>query len=630
MKSIALDCEHSFGVMYPWEEGFYLTNVGLIRSTGEESVVWFDHCEMHSAPDGFDIIQSSINWAEVIVGHNLKHDMDILRYYEVNFEGKILHCTQLTDYLLTGQNTHELKFDLNSVAARYGLPGKDDRVRTYWDTGIETYDIPANLLGPYVLQDCRIPMLLRSLQLKAADDAGMRKLVNLQNEYQFTLSDMEVNGFVFSIKRAKEIVQEHAEKAKPLVEQFKELVGESRLNVGSNSQLSAVLYGGALKTTWKEWTIKTHKTVPESKYWEKTYKEEKQVQGLRFAPLPRTKRKDGYFKTDKETIAQLRAKNKPQRLAKRLLIEHSAIAKVIETLQGKKKDKGLLNRIRSDGKIHPKLNHTVARTGRLTSPEQQWPRTGTSPIRECIIPDNDGIMEIDLSQIEWRCAGELSEDWTMINEVNSGVDQHNTSCTDIMKLELSSENRQEAKVFNFRYVYGGSVWGYHLDPNMPSFSLKRWQQILKIANDKYFGLIAWQNRNINRVWVHKGDLQIKTGRKFKFHKIVDKHGDEGYNENQIKNYPVQGIAGGDCFPLLAVVFRRGMMANQLKSKLILTLHDCLVIDYIESELQILVQLGYGIANSLHSYMKNYYGIEWHMNLAGEIKIGPNYGQLKEV
>ena len=164
---------------------------------------------------------------------------------------------------------------------------------------------------------------------------------------------------------------------------------------------------------------------------------------------------------------------------------------------------------------------------------------------------------------------------------------------------------------------------------MPDFSLKKWKEILKIADAKYCGLKDYHNRNINHVWIN-GELQTKTGRKFKFHKIIDKHGDETYNENQIKNYPIQGTAGGDCFPLLAVVFRRGVMINQLKSKLILTQHDSLIVDYIESELSILTKLGYGIVNDLHTYMKRYFKIEWHTNLAGEIKIGPNYGQLKEI
>jgi DNA polymerase I-like protein with 3'-5' exonuclease and polymerase domains len=602
----------------------------MVTSDDEERVIWFDHCEESPTPHGFKIIQNYVNWADVIVGHNLKHDMDILRYYKVSFELKILHCTQLTDYLLTGQNTHEFNFDLNSVAARYSVPGKDNRVQTYWDSDIDTYDIPASLLGQYVLQDCRVPMVLYPHQMAVAERENMLKLIDLQNEYQFTLCDMEVNGFVFSPERAREIITEYTKKAEPLVEEIKEIVGEPHLNISSNTQLSAILYGGLLKTTWKEWTIKTYKTVPESKYWEKVFKEEKQIEGLKFTPLARSKRKDGYYKTDKETIPQLRARNETQKRAKKVLLEYSAVAKVIETLQGKKKDKGLLSRVRSDGKIHPKLNATVARTGRLTSPEQQWPRTGTSPIRECIVPKHDGIMEIDLKTIEWNVAAELSEDWTMINEVNSGVDQHNASCKDIMKMKLTPENRQEGKVFNYRYIYGGSVWGYFLDPNMPNFTYKRWKEILDVANRKYYGLVDWQNKNISTVWNSRGNLQVKTGRKFKFHKYEDKLMEWIYNENQIKNYPVQGVAGGDCFPLFAVVFRRGMMMNQLQSELILTAHDCLVIDYVKDELKFLVRLGGRIANNLHVYMRNYFKIAWHTHLAGEIKIGPNYGQLKEI
>jgi DNA polymerase-1 len=630
---LSLDVEHSFGIMRPWEKGFYVTAVGLVTNSMQEHVVWFDHNEHMPSPFGIQTIQHWVNWANIIVGHNLKHDINILRHRGVDFESKGLYCTKITDYLLSGQDTHSLKFDLNSVARRYGIKEKEDKIRTYWDSGVDTCDIPVSVLKPYVLQDCRIPLAIRMMQKRRAEDFKMTQLIRLQNEYQLVVSDMEINGFKLDVDRAEEIIAEYSAKIKPIVKKVKEMTGEEHLNIGSPIQLSAILYGGVLKTKWKEWTIKTYKTIPESKYWEKQCSEEKQIDGFKFTPLPRTKREDGYYKTDKETISQLRAKTKEQREIKKLLAEHSVASKVVETLRGKKKNKGLLGKIQPDGKVHPKLNLTIARNGRSTSSDpngQNLPRSGTSPIKECIVPEYDGILEVDLKQIEWRDAAELSGDQVMIQEVNSGIDQHNETCVYLMERVLNKENRQEAKVFNFRYVYGGSVWGYYLDPNMPNFSVKKWKAILKAANEKYNGLTAWQGKNIQDVWNNDGYLQIKTGRRFKFHKTKYKDGIFVYNNNQIKNYPVSGVAGGDCLPLCAVVFRRGMKRYNLKSKLILTVHDSIVVDYIEDELETLIKLGYGVANKLHWYMQNYFIIPWETKLSGEVSIGPNYGSLKEV
>ncbi len=63
-----------------------------------------------------------------------------------------------------------------------------------------------------------------------------------------------------------------------------------------------------------------------------------------------------------------------------------------------------------------------------------------------------GILQLDLSQIEWRGAAWLSQDAVMMHEINSGVDQHNAACTDLMELELTKENRFFAKIFNISMV----------------------------------------------------------------------------------------------------------------------------------------------------------------------------------
>jgi DNA polymerase I-like protein with 3'-5' exonuclease and polymerase domains len=627
-KVLSLDIEHSTNVFRAWEKGFYMSCVGLVDSWDVEKVIWFEHETEAPTKRGLEVIQASVDWATTIVGQNLKHDMNILRYMGIDFEGKRLWCTMVSDYLLNGQDI-SLRYDLNSIAKRHDCPQKDPRVQTYWDRGIETYNIPSNILGPYVLQDCRIPLLLFYIQRKLGEIEGMKYLLNLQNEFQLALSDMEVFGFNFDVEKAENIIKSYSELAKPLVKEFSEMICEPHFNIGSPQQLSAALYGGLLKTKWREWTTKTYKTLPETKYYEKEFKCEKHIQGLKFVPLRKSRKKDGYYKTDKETIPKLKAKTQEQKRAKKLLVHYSKYAKVIETLHGKKKTKGLLNRIQPDGYIHPKFNQAIAKTGRLTSPEQQWPRSYISPIKQCIIPKFDGIMEIDLSQIEWRCAAELSGDMTMIREVNTGVDQHNVTCMEIMLRELNYENRTEAKVFNFRYIYGGSVWGYYLDPNMPNFSLKRWKEILKAMDEKYHGLIAWQDINIGEVW-RTGELQIKTGRKFRFLKnLTDKDGVPTYNENLIKNAPVQGMAGGDLLPLAACVIRRGLHQYGLESEFRLTIHDSLVLDYKDKELTKLKRLAYSTVNNLHRYASNYFRIPWSTVLAGEVSIGPNYGQIKE-
>ncbi len=240
-----------------------------------------------------------------------------------------------------------------------------------------------------------------------------------------------------------------------------------------------------------------------------------------------------------------------------------------------------------------------------------------------------GILQIDLSQIEWRGAAWLSQDVTMINEINSGIDQHSAACTDLMEMELTKENRFFAKIFNFRLLYGGTAFGFYKDVNMPKFSQAKWRKIVDNFYNKYWGLKHWQDKNIQFVFKH-GYLQLPTGRLFVFNKTKREQGVMVYNEREIKNYPVQGLAGGDILPLLAVLLRRGLKKYKLKSKYILTVHDSIVFEYLDKELKMLIKLCEATMEGLVSNIQNYFGVDWNVDLAAEIEIGEDYGNLQPI
>lgn len=247
------------------------------------------------------------------------------------------------------------------------------------------------------------------------------------------------------------------------------------------------------------------------------------------------------------------------------------------------------------------------------------------------------IMQFDLSQIEWRAAAWLSQDPIMIYEINNGVDQHIAACVDLMELPFknkkdpeSKKNRDHAKVFNFRMIYGGTAYGYYLDQNMPDFSKGKWEKIVDSFFTKYSGLKDWHDKLIATVYKQQGFLEIPTGRRFLFPKTIQSDGSYGYNERTIKNYPVQGISGGDILPLCAVIIRRGIVKYKLLAKPILTVHDSIVFDYPKEEENKLARLCMLTAINLPQYISNYFNIDWNVNLAAEIEIGNNYGSLKEL
>ena len=632
--------ENASNIFSPFDEKFYLSCVGLVHDVdGEiiEELIWFNHKEEAGDPFGIERIQTAIDKADVLIAHNAKYDVKILTFIGVDFKDKPLHCTQVTDYILEGQDKR-MRWGLNAVAERYGLEQKYDEVKEMWDSGIDTYDIPSDILGSYCLQDCRLTLDIYNKQLSRIKAQGQEKLIALQNEFTYSLMEMELNGFEFDQDVAAALIAEFYSEQQFYAKRLNQLAG-FEFNPGSHQHLSAALFGGTLKIPGEEWVIKTYTSVPYSDYvCRKTTKEVK-VKGVGFK-LPRGSKPgaDGYYSTDKDTIEKLSARTRDLREFKQMLVSYRKAAKVVSTIQGKSGNTGLLNKIQSDGRIHVKLNQTIAATGRLTSSDpngQNLPRGNTSPIKRCIVPSYDGIMQVDLSQVEWRGAGYLSQDKVMIAEINAGVDQHVAAVKEIMKMKFtdkndpeSKKNRDTAKVVNFRYIYGGTKWGFHLDVNMPPFGLKKYQEILDNLDAKYYGLKNWQDKNIKAVY--EGNiLVLPTGRRFTIFKqgVGEKF---GYKINQIKNYPVQGFAGGDILPLMCVLIRRGMKKRGLKSRMILTVHDSLVFDYIEEERDELARLCYKVGNNLSEYVSAYYGFKMNVKLEVEVEVGPNYGELKEL
>jgi DNA polymerase-1 len=529
----------------------------------------------------------------------------------------------LVEFLLAGQSRRR-SYSLAALCDHYNLESKLDVVKTYWERGIQTYDVPKDLIETYCLDDCTKTLAICEYQMDLVAEYGMEKLVDLQNEYTHSLMEMETNGFAFDMERAMEIYKEHKEQCVSIQQSVRDMVHIPKFNLDSTQQLACLLYGGDLKIKWTE-----PATFKSGKVYNKHF-EEVVVRKPIWIKKKRT--------TEKKTLTALTCRTNMQRELKKLLIRYSEVKKVANTLLNKTGEKGLTKKVQVDGKIHPSFNQCIARTGRLTSSNpnsQNLPRDGTSPIKECIIPTRDVILQWDLSQIEWRAAAFISQDKNMMGEIIADVDQHIQACVDWMELPFiskddpeSKKNRTSAKIFNFRMIYGGVAYGFFMDVTMPNFPLPKWEHITKCFYEQYYGLEAWQEKTI-RQSIRDGYYILPTGRRFIFFKEKEIRGGLEFNERQMVNYPVQGFAG-DILYLATVVIKRAMLAKKCKSKMILTVHDSIVFDAVNEEIEWLVKLCTKVAISLPTYIENYWGFEWNVPLAGECEVGKNYGQLKEI
>jgi len=628
---------------------------------------WFFHDELDTVDTKNNLIklQHLINQHDIIAAHNMKFDLNVLRNH---LKFPRLWCTMVAEYLINFHSNKDLSLAI--MAPKYGLGNKLDKVKTMWDAGFDTPQIPRSILQEYCEDDAFKARRIAEMQYGKIIATGLMKTMKLQMEWLDILSEMECHGVLWDMVYALGLLRRYDKYLVICDNAIDKFIkpfcqGHEDINLSSNDELSALLYGGVITRREKVPVIKTKNIKTKSPYIF-TYKDGRKViknkwidhkdtkvirmvfrevpyklDGMGFKPLPKSKTKKHtdekpFWAVDKGTLSQLKTHTHAQKAVIKLLLKRSAIYKVRTTFANDETGTGLNNKVAMDGRLHTNYNQTVTATGRLSSSDpnsQNLPRGNTSPIKRCIIPTLDGIMNADLSQIEWRVPAQLSHDQTMIHEINSGIDQHVKACTDLMKLPFisksdphSKRNRNHAKTFNFRMIYGGTEYGFFKDPNMPSFDLKKWGQIIRSFFKKYAGLERWHKRNIKHVIQGDGTFVLPTGRRFLF-KPTGWGGK--YNEREIKNYPVQGMAGGDILPLAAVIIRKKMRRRKFKSKMILTVHDSIVFDYLESEKNDLAKLCLQVFSDLPKYIRQYWGINWIVNLEGETEIGENYGSQTE-
>lgn len=644
---------------FPWKEDFYIACVS-ISYPDDTARTWFFHHDQIVESDSFKNIveiQNEINQYDIVAAHNAKFDMNVTRGW---LNWKKCWCTQVSEYLLNNHSNKNLK--LNDLCTKYGESAKLDKVKTMWEAGMDTCEIPVSILQEYCEDDAAKARKIALKQMPLIKKKGLHKVMQLQMEWLDMLSFMETKGVNWDQKAAQKIVDKHSKYSRILESKIRKLIkpytGGHELSLTSNDELSALLYGGDIKRREKVPIIKEKnvkvqmpyvfqyangnkkikskwKSHPATRVIRMVFRDRYySIPGMGFKPLKKTEAAKStddrkYYKTDKNTLPYLEQSTFIQKAIIALLLKKSSVDKVVSTLFNSTNNTGLMSKIGTDGLLHTNYNQTVTATGRLSSSDpnsQNMSRSDTSPIKQCFVPRYDGIMDADKSQLEWRVACELAQEMVGIDEIKKGKDAHGDNCTKIMKLVLNKTNRVYAKILLFRIIYGGTEFGFHMDSKMPRFGLKGWRTVVENFYNKYKKLHNWHKQIVSSVIQGNGTYTLFTGRIYKF--FLEYQGK--YNERKIKNHPVQGLAGADILPLAGVIVWTEMKKRKLKSIPILTVHDSLIFDYINSEKDELADLCMKVFNNMPKYIKAYWGYDWKTPITGEVECGPNWGKQKRI
>jgi DNA polymerase I-like protein with 3'-5' exonuclease and polymerase domains len=308
------------------------------------------------------------------------------------------------------------------------------------------------------------------------------------------------------------------------------------------------------------------------------------VAGLKMIPSGTSDVSVHGFKTDKATLASLidQAKDKGNLVAQEFLEKITRLNAVNTYLDSFVT--GIRTYTRKSGFLHANFNQTITRTGRLSSSQpnfQNLPKGNKFPVRKAVVSrfENGFWTEYDYSGLEFRVAGELSQDSQIIEDVVTGKDVHKQTASIIYQepeSDISKEKRQNSKAYTFAPLYGGR--GANEKPHIRRYF------------DEYFvlyrGLSDWHQELFTGV-LGDGIVRVPSGREYKFHNVRRIGGGRVSNATNIVNYPVQGWATGCLVPLACIRALRKFKELGLKSKLTLTVHDSICCDvHPEERLQV--------------------------------------------
>lgn len=298
--------------------------------------------------------------------------------------------------------------------------------------------------------------------------------------------------------------------------------------------------------------------------------------------LPILKKTKSGYSTDADVLERL----KPEHPIIEKILEYRTLSKLKATYVD-----GMLPLINEKtGRIHAKFNQTVTATGRISCTE---PNLQNIPIRTelgkglrkiFVAPEGYSFIDADYSQIELRVLSHIADDVTMIEAFKNGDDIHAITASQVFGVpleEVTKQMRSEAKAVNFGIVYGISDFG--LATNIGT-SRKKAKEYIETYFEKYPNIKKYMDGEIAKC-KEEGFVETLWGRRRYVPEIKSNNFNvRQFGERVAMNAPIQGTAA-DIIKIAMINVEKELEERKLKSKLILQVHDELVIEAENGELE---------------------------------------------
>lgn len=658
----------------PFEPENTLVMVGMLTDTGADTVVTFDHAEFEQQPDAFDVVQSTLDEATVLICHNAAHDLLWLWESGFKYDGPVFD-TMLAEYVL--QRGQKEPLSLEACAERYDLDTKkQDTLKEYFSKGYSTRDIPYDELVEYLQADLKATQQLSDklmYRLNTPADSGLMGTVDLTNQVAVCLARIYQRGFSVDRTKLNEVREEfEAEKKQleiDLQEHVRKLMGDTPINLNSPEQLSWVIYsrkvkdkpywGNAIDPYMDDAEFRSLIAAGTERLYKTTAKQCSDCSGTGYirkvkkdgTPFAKPNRcahcnTVGYTFTPTDTVAGLKFRPPTPKWAS--ANGFSTSKGNLELLEATAKSRGMtdavdfLSKVRrlsavdtylssfvegidlhtkTDGKLHVRLLQHRTATGRFSGADpnmQNMPRGGTFPVKKVFVSRFEGgkIMEADFAQLEFRAAAYLSQDGVAIEEVSTGFDVHSYTA-EVISTAGQPTSRQDAKAHTFAPLYGATGFG----------RTKAEAAYYEHFTEKYQGVADWHSR-LAKEAINTRKITTPSGREFAFPDVTRNSRGRVSHFTQIKNYPVQSFATADIVPLALLHIEK--LLDGMQSCVVNTVHDSIVIDVHPDEERRCIDIIQETNTALPDLITIRWGLVFNVPLELEAKIGPNWLDTKDV
>ena len=477
------------------------------------------------------------------IGQNIKFDLMVLRRLGITIRGR-MYDTMILHYLLDPESRH----NMNALAEKY-LNYKPIEIETLIGKGSKqlTMDlVNVERVKEYAAEDADVTLQLKQALYPMIEQIGLQHLYfEIEEPMIAVLADIEMAGVRIDSEALAVYAVELNRKLAELEAAIRTEAGEPNLNINSARQLGEVLFGK-----------------------------------MRIAEKPMmTKTKQ--FCTDEDYLQSFARKHR----IVDLILEYRGVKKLLSTYVEALPQ--LVNR--STGRIHTSFNQAVTATGRLSSTN---PNLQNIPVRDdmgrrirkAFIPSDDDhlLLSADYSQVELRLMAHLSGDESLIAAFEHGEDIHAATAAKLFNKtldEVTSEERRRAKTANFGIIYGISAFGLSQRLEIPR---KEAKEIIDGYFASYPGVKKYMDNVVEKA-KEEGFVSTIFGRRRYLNDIASHNAiARGLAERNAVNAPIQGSAA-DIMKIAMINVHRRFAAEGIRSRVILQVHDELVVDMLRSE-----------------------------------------------